>query len=103
MFPVQLFPWCQRRLEALSVFSPLRCAFLSPNPPMDRRVVPMNELDLFAAAIAVADPPELRRRLDQLLDAHARSHNPLDLPVRDALDVTATHAPSDQPGAIVAG
>ncbi len=54
----------------------------------------MNELDLFAAAIAVADPseralllerecagrPELRLRLDQLLDAHFRSSSLLDQP-----------------------
>jgi eukaryotic-like serine/threonine-protein kinase len=54
----------------------------------------MNELEIFAAAIAVADPgeraafldqecadrPELRRRLDQLLDAHFRSHAWLEKP-----------------------
>ena len=54
----------------------------------------MNELDLFAAAIAIADPseralllerecagrPELRLRLDQLLDAHFGSSLLLDQP-----------------------
>ena len=54
----------------------------------------MNELDLFAAAIAIADPservlllerecagqPELRLRLDQLLDAHFGSSPLLDQP-----------------------
>ena len=54
----------------------------------------MNELDLFAAAIAIADPseralllerecagrPELRLRLDQLLDVHFRSSSLLDQP-----------------------
>ena len=54
----------------------------------------MNELDLFAAAIAIADPeeravllerecagrPELRLRLDQLLDEHFRSNPLLDQP-----------------------
>jgi eukaryotic-like serine/threonine-protein kinase len=52
----------------------------------------MNELDLFAAAIAIPDPTqraalleqecaghsELRLRLDQLLDAHFRSHAAMD-------------------------
>jgi hypothetical protein len=52
----------------------------------------MNELDLFTSALALSDPaergayldracpdnPDLRRRLDELLSAHARSHNPLD-------------------------
>jgi hypothetical protein len=52
----------------------------------------MNELDLFAAAIAIADPgervslldrecigrPDVRQRIDQLLDAHFRSHPLLD-------------------------
>ena len=51
---------------------------------MGRRTNPMNELDLFAAAIAIADPslraallerecagrPDVRNRLDQLLAAH---------------------------------
>jgi serine/threonine protein kinase/tetratricopeptide (TPR) repeat protein len=54
----------------------------------------MNELDLFAAAVAVADPqervalleqhcagqPELRQRLEQLLDAHFQSNPLLDQP-----------------------
>ena len=57
----------------------------------------MNELDLFAAAIAVADPneralllerecagrPELRLRLDQLLDAHFCSSSLLEQPDAD--------------------
>jgi serine/threonine protein kinase/WD40 repeat protein len=52
----------------------------------------VNELDLFTAALAIADPaqraayldsacagrPEVRRRLDELLAAHDRSHSPLD-------------------------
>ena len=57
----------------------------------------MNELDLFAAAIAIADPgeraslldkecagrPDLRLRLDQLLDAHLRPNPVLDQPGPD--------------------
>jgi serine/threonine protein kinase len=52
----------------------------------------MNELDLFTAALAIADPaeraayldrecagrPDLRRRLDELLSAHGRPDGPLD-------------------------
>ncbi|HUR54202.1 MAG TPA: serine/threonine-protein kinase, partial [Gemmataceae bacterium] len=52
----------------------------------------MNELDLFTSALALSDPaergayldrecadnPDLRRRLDELLSAHARRNNPLD-------------------------
>ncbi len=59
--------------------------------------IPMNELDLFAAALAIADPVErsavldracvgqfeLRDRLRQLLDAHARSNPLLDRPGLD--------------------
>jgi serine/threonine protein kinase/tetratricopeptide (TPR) repeat protein len=54
----------------------------------------MNELDLFAEAIGIADPaeraalldrecagrPELRQRIDQLLNAHVQSNAPLDQP-----------------------
>ena len=57
----------------------------------------MNELDLFAAAIAITDSaergalldrectgrPDLRARLDQLLEAHFRSHPLLDQPRPD--------------------
>lgn len=57
----------------------------------------MNELDLFAAAIAITEPaeraallerecagrPELRMRLDQLLDAHFRPEPLLDRPGLD--------------------
>jgi eukaryotic-like serine/threonine-protein kinase len=77
----------------------------------------LNELDLFAAAIAIADPGErgalldrecggdsnLRRRLDQLLDAHARSHQLFDAPHGANLDETTAQAPSEQPGETVAG
>jgi hypothetical protein len=78
----------------------------------------MNELDLFAAAIAIVDPaeraafldrecagrPELRRRLDQLLDAHAGSHPLLDPPHAVDANETVTQAPaSSMVGAVVAG
>ena len=72
----------------------------------------MNELDLFAAAIAIADPaeraallerecagrPELRLRLDQLLDAHFRPEPLLDQPGLDQTrDYSATEI-GDGPG-----
>jgi tRNA A-37 threonylcarbamoyl transferase component Bud32 len=74
----------------------------------------MNELNLFAAAIAIADPgeraslldrecagrPDVRQRIDQLLDAHVRSHPLLDQPVPE---VTRAYAPNEQPGAVIAG
>ena len=74
----------------------------------------MNELDLFAAAIAIADPrqraslldcecagrPDMRQRIDHLLDAHFRSHPLLDQPVPE---VTGAYAPNEQPGAVIAG
>ena len=57
----------------------------------------MNELDLFAAAIGITDPeeraallerecagrPEVRNRLDQLLDAHFKSNPLLDAPAQE--------------------
>jgi len=73
----------------------------------------MNELDLFAAAIAIAVPterdaqldrecsgrPELRKRLDPLLDQHARAHHLLDRPNgADRNDETAL-----MPGASLTG
>ena len=74
----------------------------------------MNELDLFAAAIAIADPgeraslldrecagrPDVRQRIAQLLDAHFRSHPLLDQPDPE---VTGAYAPNEQPGAVIAG
>ncbi len=74
----------------------------------------MNELDLFAAAIAIADQgeraslldrecagrPDVRQRIDQLLDAHFRSHPLLDQPVPEE---TGAYVPNEQPGAVVAG
>jgi hypothetical protein len=77
----------------------------------------MNELDLFAAAIAIPNPSErdaflerecagrsdLRQRLDQLLNAHARSHRFLVPPARDP-SATVGYVP-DFPlvGTIIAG
>src|SRR5262245_51177018 len=72
---------------------------------MGRRVNSMNELDLFAAAIAIsnqehraalldrecADRPDLRARLDQLLAAHSHSNAFLDAP---AAVQTADYTPS---------
>jgi serine/threonine protein kinase/tetratricopeptide (TPR) repeat protein len=75
----------------------------------------MNELDLFAAAIAIADPTEraalldrecagradLRQRLDLLLGAHARSHPLLD---EGSPDGTAAYAPPPSlVGTVIAG
>jgi serine/threonine protein kinase/tetratricopeptide (TPR) repeat protein len=75
----------------------------------------MNELDLFAAAVVITDSRErgafldreclgrtdLRRRLDQILEAHGRSHPVLDLP--NGGDPNATVIPaSSLVGTIVA-
>jgi serine/threonine protein kinase/Tfp pilus assembly protein PilF len=74
----------------------------------------MNELDLFAAAIAIADEgerasllerecagrPEVRQRLDQLLAAHFCSHPLLD---HTGPDLTGPHVCHEQPGAVIAG
>jgi eukaryotic-like serine/threonine-protein kinase len=84
----------------------------------------MNELDLFAGAIAIADPgeravlldrecggqPELRARLDELLAAHVRSNPLLDQPQQpftsdrhgDAV-VTTDPAPQETAGTVIAG
>jgi hypothetical protein len=57
----------------------------------------MNELDLFAAVIAIAEPreraalverecagrPDLRNRIDQLVSAHFKSNALLDMPETD--------------------
>ena len=80
----------------------------------------MNELDLFAAAIAVADPADraslldrecagrldVRRRIDQLLDAHFRSQPLFDQPnpeVTVAYAPKGAYAPNEQAGAVIAG
>jgi eukaryotic-like serine/threonine-protein kinase len=78
----------------------------------------MNELDLFAAAIAMDDPtkraelldrecsgrPDLRQRLDLLLDAHARSHQLLDAPNHGDPSATVTQATATSlVGAVVGG
>jgi serine/threonine protein kinase/WD40 repeat protein len=77
----------------------------------------MNELDLFADAIAIANPndrsafldrkcvnrPDLRQRLVQLLEAHANSRAMLDRPTRDP-DATAAHETNvAHIGTIIAG
>jgi serine/threonine protein kinase len=82
----------------------------------------MNELELFAAAIAIADPaeraafleracegkPELQARLDALLAAHFRSNPLLDQPAMtldspgDALAATGTASP-EIAGTVIAG
>ena len=68
----------------------------------------MNELDLFAAAIAVADPaeraalldrecagrPDMRSRLDLLLEAHGKSHHVLDLANVGDPSVTDAYTPA---------
>jgi len=78
----------------------------------------MNVLDLFAAAIAIANTTQrnefldrecagradLRQRLDQLLAAHARSNPLLDPPNRAAPNVTAALEPASALiGTVVAG
>ena len=85
----------------------------------------MNELDLFAAVIAIADPaeraallerecagrPDLRNRIEQLVGAHFKSNALLDVP---ATDQTASHASNgseteslpiaaEVPGTVIAG
>ena len=74
----------------------------------------MNELDLFAAAIAIDHPaeraslldrecagrPDVRQRIDQLLDAHLRSHPLLDHPVPE---LTVAYTPNEQTSAVIAG
>src|SRR5437870_5094459 len=83
----------------------------------------MNELDLFAAAIATADPaeraalldrecagrPDLRARIHQLLDAHFQSQPMLDQPepVRTgaapaAGPTTAAYVAAEAVGAVIA-
>lgn len=77
----------------------------------------MNELDLFAAAIGIADPakrmalldrecagrPEIRQRLNRLLEAHVQSHPMLDRPNACKPDVTGAYDPSALVGTIIAG
>ena len=85
----------------------------------------MNELDLFSAAIAIPDPgertafldrqcavrPDLRQRIEQLLDAHFQSNPLLDPtnlnPLReqvDALKVTSDFSNKDElAGTVIAG
>ena len=74
----------------------------------------MNELDLFAAAIAIADQaeraslldrecagrPDVRQRLDQLLAAHFQSQPLLDQP---GPEFTGPYASREQPGTVIAG
>ena len=74
----------------------------------------MNELDLFAAAIAIenqaerasllnrecAGRPAIRQRIEQLLDAHFRPLPLLDQPVPE---LTGAYAPDEQPGGVIAG
>jgi serine/threonine protein kinase len=81
---------------------------------MHRRSIPMNELELFAAAIAIVDEgerasllhrecagrPEVRQRIEQLLNAHVCSHPLLDQP---DLEQTGAYFPSERPGAVIAG
>ena len=78
----------------------------------------MSELDLFAAAVAIPDPTQraaylnrecahdlvLRQRLQQLLNAHFRSHELLDqLPPEPAPNPTASFAPDVTAGALIVG
>ena len=78
----------------------------------------MNELDLFAAAIAITEPterealldrecsgqPELRKRLDQLLEQHARSHQLLDGPNgADLYEATALAPTKSLTDVVIAG
>ncbi|PWT85521.1 MAG: serine/threonine protein kinase, partial [Acidobacteria bacterium] len=85
---------------------------------LHRRDYPMNELDLFAVAIGIANPVErgtfldrecagqtdLRRRLDWLLDAHGKSHDVLDVPKAGEANVTGAYAPATAlVGTVIAG
>lgn len=78
----------------------------------------MNELDLFAAAIAIADPtergslldrecagrPEIRQRLIRLLEAHVQSHPMLDHVNRRKPEVTGEYnPPATHLGTLIAG
>jgi hypothetical protein len=78
----------------------------------------MNELDLFAAAIAIADPaeraalldrecagrPELRQRLDLLIAAHFQPHPLHDSPAAGHQDATASYETEPSlAGAVIAG
>lgn len=74
----------------------------------------MSELELFAAVIAITEPgeraslldrecagrPDVRQRIDQLLDAHFQAHSILDQP---QLELTGAYVPNEQPGAVIAG
>src|SRR2546421_222769 len=76
----------------------------------------MNELDLFAAAIAIADPaeraawleracagqPDRHARLEQLLAAHFHSNPLLDQPP-DRLTTVDHPAPAETEGTVIAG
>ncbi|HEV3386980.1 MAG TPA: serine/threonine-protein kinase, partial [Gemmata sp.] len=87
----------------------------------------MNELDLFVAAIAIADPteraafldrecaenPALRQRLEALIAGSEQSRSPLDNPHAQATGertvthgghpATCLHVPAEQAGAVIAG
>jgi WD40 repeat protein/serine/threonine protein kinase len=78
----------------------------------------MNELDLFAAAIAIADPtergslldrecagrPEIRQRLNRLLEAHVQPHPMLDHSNRRKAEMTGAYETlSPLVGTIIAG
>src|SRR5215469_2051156 len=96
------------------------CAFRRRNAPSTSEDNPMNELDLFAAAAAVADPgrreallshecagrPDLRSRIDQLLEAHFKSHPLLDPPAADGAGGRAPPVgciPLEVAGTVIAG
>ncbi|MBA4192004.1 MAG: hypothetical protein C0467_28835 [Planctomycetaceae bacterium] len=78
---------------------------------MVRRAITVNELDLFAAAIAIADPteraslldrecagnPELRARIDRLLAAHDRASSFLERPAAGVPDATSALGGEDRP------
>jgi eukaryotic-like serine/threonine-protein kinase len=101
----------------------LDCAFRLRFTLSVRRTNPMDELDLFAAAIALSDPaeqnalldrecagkPDLRERLELLLAAHGRSNPLLDKPVARRIDEpnqvgTVDYVgPSESEGTIIAG
>src|SRR5262249_29787923 len=102
---------CEKKSQ---VFFAADCAFRRRIALSERRADPMNELDLFAAAIAIADPgervslldrectgrPDVRRRIDQLLDAHFRSHPLLDQPTTEK---PRAYVANEQPGSVIAG
>jgi WD40 repeat protein/tRNA A-37 threonylcarbamoyl transferase component Bud32 len=116
-------PGSRSNSRNLDRFSLDGCAFRQRNTLNDRRAIFMNELDLFTAALAIADPekraalldqecagsPDQRARLQQLLDAHFGSSPLLDQPLgartitKAGEAVTGDYTEANLVGQVIAG